>query len=228
MKKKEKQNNNNKQFSIKNISPKTDSQLNMIKSYFEQKHIVAFGSAGTGKTYIACYLALRDVFDKVKDKIIIIRSAVPTREMGYLPGSLESKSSVYTQPYIEIFNDLLQNENGWKYLINNSIVNFNTTSFIRGVTIENSVVIIDEFQNLNKHELYSLLTRMGENTQIILCGDTKQTDLRRETSCFEWLMTIADILDNWFEKIYFSKYDIIRSDFVKDLIIASEDLDSNK
>ena len=213
-------------FSLADIQPKTEAQRMMMAGYLEGQNVVAYGSAGSGKSFIACYLALKDLQDKEKQKIIIVRSAVPTRDQGFLPGSLEEKSAVYQIPYVNIINELCQNGAAWEILTKKETIQFMTTSYVRGVTLDDAVIIVDEFQNMSQHEIYSLLTRVGENTQVILCGDTKQSDLnkKREESCFEWMMKVADRMPDWFDPVRFMPCDIVRSEFVKKLIMVTEDL----
>ncbi len=211
--------------SIKHIEPMTWAQTDMMEAYARGANVVATGSAGTGKSYIASYLALNTLLQRQVGKIIVVRSAVPTRDMGHLPGSLQEKSEIYTIPYKQIFNDLCENGTAWDILVKKNMVEFITTSYVRGITLENCVIIIDEFQSMTSHELYSVLTRTGKDSRIIVCGDTKQTDLdgRREKSSFEWFMGVVQKMPAWFHQTNFLKEDIVRSDFVKALIMAVEE-----
>ena len=216
---------NKELLTVRHITPMTWAQTNMIEGYARGANVVAVGSAGTGKSFIASYLALNSLFTKEVEKIVVVRSAVPTRDMGHLPGTLQEKSEVYTIPYKQIFNDLCENGTAWDILTKKNMVEFITTSYVRGITLENSVVIVDEFQSMTAHELYSVLTRMGKGTRLIICGDTKQTDLdgRKEKSCYEWFMGVAEKMPEWFDTTNFLQQDIVRSDFVKALIMAVED-----
>jgi phosphate starvation-inducible PhoH-like protein len=216
---------NKELLTVRHITPMTWAQTNMIESYARGANVVAVGSAGTGKSFIASYLALNSLFSKEVEKIVVVRSAVPTRDMGHLPGTLQEKSEVYTIPYKQIFNDLCENGTAWDILTKKNMVEFITTSYVRGITLENSVVIVDEFQSMTSHELYSVLTRMGKGTRLIICGDTKQTDLdgRKEKSCYDWFMGVATKMPEWFDTTNFLQQDIVRSDFVKALIMAVED-----
>jgi len=209
---------------VRHIKPMTWAQQNMIEAYARGANVVAVGSAGTGKSFIASYLALNQLLGKQVEKIVVVRSAVPTRDMGHLPGTLQEKSEVYTIPYKQIFNDLCENGTAWDILTKKNMVEFITTSYVRGITLENAVVIIDEFQSMTAHELYSVLTRTGKGTRIIICGDTKQTDLdgRKEKSCYDWFMGVAEKMPEWFDVTHFIQSDIVRSDFVKALIMAVE------
>lgn len=216
---------NKDQLSCRHIEAATFAQTQMIEGYARGAHVVATGSAGTGKSFIASYLALNSLFSREVEKIVVVRSAVPTRDVGFLPGTLQEKTEVYTIPYKQIFNDLCENGTAWDILTKKFMVEFITTSYVRGITLDNAVVIIDEFQSMTPHELYSVLTRMGVGTRVIICGDTKQSDLdgKREKSCFDWFMTVSQKMGDWFEVINFTHHDIVRSKFVKDLIMAVED-----
>jgi len=217
---------NSKEFlKVRHITPMTWAQQNMIEAFARGANVVAVGSAGTGKSFLASYLALNELLGKQVEKIVVVRSAVPTRDMGHLPGTLQEKSEVYTIPYKQIFNDLCENGTAWDILTKKNMVEFITTSYVRGITLENAVVIVDEFQSMTTHELYSVLTRTGTNTRLIICGDTKQTDLdgRREKSCYDWFMGVAQKMPSWFDVTTFMHSDIVRSDFVKALIMAVED-----
>lgn len=209
---------------VKPIQPITKPQEQMIEAFNEGLNVVAIGSAGTGKSFIASYLALESLFNKQFNKIVVVRSAVPTRDMGHLPGNLQEKSEIYTIPYKQIFNTLCDNGTAWDILIKKNMVEFITTSYVRGITLENSIIIVDEFQSMTNHELYSVLTRTGQDSQLIICGDTKQNDLhsKREHSCFEWFVNIVKRMPNWFNLTTFEQEDIVRSEFVKALITAVE------
>lgn len=209
---------------VRHVTPMTWAQTNMIEAYARGANVVAVGSAGTGKSFIASYLALNSLFSKEVEKIVVVRSAVPTRDMGHLPGTLQEKSEVYTIPYKQIMNDLCENGTAWDILTKKGMVEFITTSYVRGITLENAIVIIDEFQSMTAHELYSVLTRAGKGTRIIVCGDTRQTDLdgRKEKSCYDWFMQVATKMPEWFDVTNFLQADIVRSEFVKALIMAVE------
>lgn len=209
---------------VRHISAMTWAQTNMIEGYARGANVIAVGSAGTGKSFIGSYLALNSLFTKEVEKIVIVRSAVATRDMGFLPGSIQEKSEVFSIPYKQIFNDLCENGTAWDILTKKNMVEFITTSYVRGITLENSIVIIDEFQSMTAHELYSVLTRLGKGSRLIICGDTKQTDLdgRKEKSCYDWFMGVANKMHDWFEITTFLQADIVRSPFVKALIMATE------
>ena len=161
----------------------TQNQKIAYDSWDEGDHLVLCGSAGTGKTFIGMYLALADVLDKSyeQDKLVIVRSVVPTREMGYLPGSIEEKVDAYTAPYRAIATELFNEKLAYDMLETQGAISFMSTSFIRGQTIDNAIILVDEMQNLTYHELDSIITRVGRNTRIIFSGDYYQSDLNKET-----------------------------------------------
>ena len=167
------------------IEPLTDNQKKLFESYAEGKHLVAYGAAGTGKTFITLYNALADVLDERTpyEKIYLVRSLVSTREIGFLPGDHDDKASLYQIPYKNMVKYMFQmpSDPDFEMLYGNlktqETISFWSTSFIRGTTLDNCIVIVDEFQNLNFHELDSIVTRVGENSKIMFCGDATQTDL---------------------------------------------------
>ena len=215
------------------IKPLTDNQQRLFDSYNEDKHLVAYGCAGTGKTFITLYNALKDVLDEITpyDKIYIVRSLVSTREIGFLPGDHEDKSSLYQIPYKNMVQAMfdLPNDSDYEMLYGKlkeqETISFWSTSFIRGTTFDNSILIIDEFQNLNFHELDSIITRVGEDCKIIFCGDARQSDLTKqnERNGIVDFMTILRKMSS-FELIEFQTDDIVRSGLVKEYLIAKEEL----
>ena len=169
------------------IEPLTDNQKKLFDAYAEGKNVVAYGAAGTGKTFITLFNALMDVFNPESpyEKIYIVRSLVSTREIGFLPGDHEDKSSLYQIPYKNMVKYMFQmpSDSDFEMLYGNlksqETISFWSTSFIRGTTFDNAIIIIDEYQNLNFHELDSIITRVGENSKICFCGDATQTDLQK-------------------------------------------------
>ena len=205
---------NSLNFYLKEIEPLTKSQLEVFES---TKNLMLHGCAGTGKTYISLYLALDDMQKGEYDKIVIVRSAVPTREMGFLPGTEEEKSKVYENPYVNILQELFcRGDNPYGQLKQKGVINFITTSYIRGVTFQDTVIIVDECQNMTFHELDSIITRVGHNCRIIFCGDFFQADLKGNG-----LKQFINIIKrmNEFDFIEFGISDIVRSDFVKNYLI---------
>ena len=227
MSKRQKKNPDNKtnQFELKHVRPLTKNQQETFDRYDEGKNLVLHGFSGTGKTYISLYLALEEVLkDNTTpfEKIIIIRSVVPSREIGYLPGSLKEKVKVYEEPYKEICDDLFARGDGYEILKMKGTIHFTTTSYLRGLTFNNAIVIVDEAQNLVYSELYTTLTRLGDNSKLIMCGDFRQTDLKKHeanNSLIHMINILKDMSNVSF--IEFDKDDIVRSDFVKELIIKS-------
>ena len=204
--------------SLAEIEPLTKNQLEAFES---DKNLILHGIAGTGKTFISCYLAFDDMVKGVYNNLVIIRSAVPTRDIGCLPGSEKEKASVYEEPYKEIALELFQRGDAYEILKTKGLVHFMTTSFVRGITLKDAVIMVDECQNMSFHELDSIITRVGTNCRVIFCGDFRQSDLK--TNGIESFM---EILKNMgaFEFIDFEIKDIVRSEFVKDYIIAKTEL----
>ena len=211
------------------ITPITDNQKRLFDSYDEGKHIIAYGAAGTGKTFITLYNALKDVLNENTpyDKIYIVRSLVATREIGFLPGDHEDKSSYYQIPYKHMVKYMFQmpSDADFEMLYGNlraqETIKFWSTSFLRGTTLDNAIIIVDEFQNLNFHELDSIITRVGENTKIVFCGDASQSDLTKtnERNGIVDFMKIIRAMPS-FEMIEFGIDDIVRSGLVKEYLIA--------
>lgn len=212
-------------FTLEKILPMNARQKQMMNAFENGKNIIGVGSAGSGKSYIACYLALKQLISGEISKIIIARSAVNVRNIGHLPGSIDEKVSIYGLPFKTIIDKLCGCGTAWDSLVRKGYIEFITTSYIRGLTLENCVVIIDELQNMDPQECESLLTRLGENCQVILCGDTRQNDLfrKREISCYEWLLKVVGKLEEYFEVIHFTSEDIVRSEICKAIIMAIED-----
>ena len=211
------------------IEPLTENQKRLFKSYEEGKHLVAYGVAGTGKTFITLYNALNDVLstDTPYDKIYLVRSLVSTREIGFLPGDHEDKSYLFQVPYKNMVKYMFQmpSDADFEMLYGNlkaqETIKFWSTSFIRGTTLDNAIVIVDEFQNLNFHELDSIITRVGENTKIMFCGDATQTDLVKtnERNGIVDFMRILRAMPS-FDVIEFNIEDIVRSGLVREYIVA--------
>lgn len=209
---------------IKTIKPLTPTQTDMFHAWCQGDNICAHGSAGTGKTFLAFYLALEELFTQKYQKIILVRSAVPTRDIGFLPGTLEEKMQQYEQPYHDIMHELLGRGSTYSDMKEAGVVEFHSTSFLRGLTWDNAIVIVDEVENLTFHEIDNVMTRIGENTRIIFTGDTRQTDLdgsKRLGS--EGLTQALKVFEHMksFTTIQFSEMDIVRSDLVKSWIVAS-------
>ena len=219
-----------KQHSIKidelyTYEPLTENQKKAYNSWDDGDHLCLTGTAGTGKTFVALYLALESILEKQGPyhKITVIRSVVPTRDMGYLPGTKEEKQEVFETPYKNIMVELLGDDSPYRRLVHNHQLQFITTSYIRGMTIDNSIIIVDEMQNLNFHELDSVITRVGHNCRLIFCGDYHQSDFK-ECGEREGIMKFMRIIESMkdFTIVNFGWEDIVRSDFVRDYIMAKE------
>ena len=215
------------------IEPLTENQKKLFESYSEGKHLVAYGCAGTGKTFISLYNALRDVLDETTpyEQIYIVRSLVATREIGFLPGDHDDKSALYQIPYKNMVKYMFQmpSDADFEMLYGNlksqETVKFWSTSFIRGTTLDNSIIIVDEFSNLNFHELDSIITRVGENSRICFCGDAEQSDLIK-TNERNGIIDFMNVLRKMpsFEIIEFGIEDIVRSGLVKEYLTAKHEL----
>ena len=210
------------------IKPKTFAQQLTFDAYDHGDHLLLHGMAGTGKTFISLYLALRELFEdpsSIYHNITIVRSVVPTRDIGFLPGKEDEKIGVYEEPYKAICNELFGRGDAYDILKHKELVNFMCTSFVRGLTLDNTIVIIDEVNNMNFHELDSIITRIGENCRVIFCGDFRQSDLtkQQERNGLLNFMKIIDTLSG-FEHVEFTENDIVRSLLVKEYIIAREQL----
>ena len=214
---------------MKDIDPLTDNQKRLFDSYNSDKHIVAYGCAGTGKTFITLYNALRDVLDENTpyQNVYLVRSLIATREIGFLPGDHEDKSSLYQIPYKSMVKYMFQmsSDVDFEMLYGNlkaqETIKFWSTSFLRGTTLDNAIIIVDEFQNLNFHELDSIITRVGENTRICFCGDATQSDLQKtneRNGIIDFMKVIRSMPS--FDIIEFGTDDIVRSGLVKEYIIA--------
>ena len=214
---------------LKEIDPLTPNQELLYNSYAQNKNVVAYGCAGTGKTFITLYNALQDVLDENSpyEKIYIVRSLVATREIGFLPGDHEDKSSLYQIPYKNMVKHMFKmpDDAAFEMLYGNlktqGTIGFWSTSFIRGTTLDKSIIIVDEFQNLNFHELDSIITRVGEDTKIMFCGDATQSDLIK-TNEKNGIIDFMRILRSMpsFDIVEFSVEDIVRSGLCKEYIIA--------
>ena len=210
------------------IKPLTDNQTLAFENYEMGKNLLLHGAAGTGKTFITLYLALQEVLDENTpyDKIYIVRSLVPTREIGFLPGDHEDKSALYQIPYKNMVRYMfsMPDDNSFDMLYDNlraqETISFWSTSFIRGVTLDNAIVIVDEFSNLNFHELDSMITRIGEDSKIMFCGDITQSDLVKEndkTGVSDFIRILQSMQE--FSCIEFGIDDIVRSGLVREYLI---------
>ena len=218
---------------MREIEPLTENQKKLFNTYADDKNVVAYGAAGTGKTFITLYNALQDVLDENTpfEKIYIVRSLVATREIGFLPGDHEDKSDIYQIPYKNMVKYMfsLPTEADFEMLYGNlktqGTISFWSTSFIRGTTLDRAIIIVDEFQNLNFHELDSIITRIGEDSKIMFCGDATQSDLLkdRERNGIADFMKVLRMMPSM-NIVEFGVEDIVRSGLVKEYILAKMEL----
>ena len=215
------------------IKPLTPSQEKVFDAWEKNKHLFLFGAAGTGKSFVTMYLALKDILDERTpyNKLYIVRSLVPTREIGFLPGDHEDKANLYQIPYKNMVRFMFEmpDDPSFEMLYSNlksqDTISFWSTSFIRGTTIDNSIVLVDESENLNFHELDSIITRLGVNSRIIFAGDAAQSDLikaHEKTGIMDFKKIIDDMDE--FESIEFGIDDIVRSGLVKSYLISKINL----
>ena len=214
---------------LREVEPLTDNQIKAFDAYDAGKHLFLYGCAGTGKTFVAMYLALREILTGTSsyEKLYLVRSLVPTREIGFLPGDHDDKSNLYQIPYKNMVEHMFKmpDDPAYNMLYDNlkaqETISFWSTSFLRGTTLDNSIVIVDECQNLNFHELDSIITRVGQNCKIIFAGDALQTDLIKtnEKNGILDFMKILEVMDE-FESIEFDVNDIVRSGLIKSYIIS--------
>lgn len=210
---------------LKSIVPLTENQGRTYTSFQEDQNLLLHGVAGTGKTFIALYLALDAVIKGTSPKpIVILRSVVPSRDMGFLPGSMEEKIAVYEDPYRSICAELTDHPTAYDYFKKNNYMQFSTTSYLRGLTFSDNTIIVDEAQNMSFSELDTIMTRVGKGCRVIFCGDFRQSDLLRSEER-RGLITFMDIIHKMrsFTCIEFTKDDIVRSELVKEYIIAKLD-----
>jgi predicted ribonuclease YlaK len=210
---------------LKTFSPLTDNQKLFFDAYKRGDYFVALhGVAGTGKTFCALYKAIEEVLDKSNpfDKIIVVRSAVQSREIGHLPGDVNEKMEIYEQPYRQICETLFGRKDAWDRLEEQGHISFISTSFIRGMSFDDAIIIVDEMQNLTYEEIDTVMTRVGYRSKIMWCGDYRQTDLNKRKSDVTGILKFFDIAQHMsaFTRIEFTVDDIVRSSLVKDYILA--------
>jgi len=212
---------------LKAFEPLTENQAKFFEAYKHGDYFTMLcGSAGTGKSFIACYKAIEEVLDKTSSfhRVVIVRSAVQSRDLGFTPGSVEDKMSLYEQPYMQIYHTLFGRRDSYEALKECGRIEFISTSFIRGMSFDDAIIIVDECQNMTFEELSTIMTRVGYRSKIIFCGDYKQTDLYRnnkDKSGMKKFHEIAKMMPS-FTNIEFTTDDIVRSSLVKDFLIAVE------
>ena len=210
---------------LKTFDPLTQNQKLFFDAYKRGDYFVALhGVAGTGKTFCALYKAIEEVMDKSNpfNKIIVVRSAVQSREIGHLPGDVNEKMDIYQQPYRQICETLFGRKDAWDRLEEQGYIQFISTSFIRGMSFDNAIIIVDEMQNLTYEEIDTVMTRVGHMSKIVWCGDYRQTDLNKKKNDMSGILKFFDIAMHMssFTRIEFTADDIVRSSLVKDYILA--------
>ena len=218
---------------LSTIKPVTDSQKIVFDSWKGGLNQFLYGCAGTGKTFISLYLALQEVLkhETPYDKVIVVRSLIPTREIGFLPGDEEDKAALYQVPYSNMMQFMFEqpNEQAFSMLYDRLKAQgsfyFLSTSFLRGLTFDNSIIIVDECQNLNFHELDTIITRVGQDSKIFFCGDFGQSDLTRlneRNGLMDFLQILQEMQE--FNCTEFDIGDIVRSGFVRSYLIQKTKL----
>jgi len=214
-------------FNLKTVNPLTENQRIAFDAFDDGKHLMLHGMAGTGKTFIALSKTIDALMSNkgVQNKIYIVRSVVPTRDMGFLPGNQKEKMKVYEAPYYAICTELFDRSDAYEILKQKNAIEFISTSFIRGITMNNCYVIVDEVNNMTFHELDSVITRIGKGCRVLFCGDFRQSDLTKEQerNGLKDFMKIVDKLND-FVHVDFLEQDIVRSKLVKEYIIARQKL----
>jgi phosphate starvation-inducible protein PhoH len=209
---------------LKTFEPLTNNQRIFFDAYKRGDYFMALhGVAGTGKTFIALYKALEEVLERGNpfDKIIIVRSAVQSRDIGHLPGDIDEKLEIYQQPYRQLCHTMFGRSDAFQRLEEQGHIKFICTSFIRGMSFDNAIIIVDEMQNMNFEEIDTVMTRVGHRSKIIWCGDYRQTDLRKKDDK-SGILKFFDIAHHMkaFTRVEFDANDIVRSSLVKDYILA--------
>jgi phosphate starvation-inducible PhoH-like protein len=213
-------------FNLRHFDPLTENQRWTFKAFSEDMNLMLHGIAGTGKSFMAMYLSLKQILNNpecVYKKVVIVRTVVPTRDMGFLPGNNKEKTKVYEAPYYAICHELFGRGDAYDYLKNKNLVEFISTSFIRGITLNDCIVIVDEMQNATLHELDSVITRVGHNCKVIFCGDFRQSDFTREhekNGLNDFMRVVKNMRS--FELVEFDAEDIVRSALVKEYIILKD------
>jgi phosphate starvation-inducible PhoH-like protein len=207
---------------LKDFAPLTENQAIARNDFEDGKNLLLTGYAGTGKTYIALHLGLQAIHSGDQKHIGIYRSAVASRDIGFLPGTEEEKMAVYEPPYRAIVNQILGRSDAYDILKTKGLIKFESTSFLRGKTFDNTYIVIDEAQNLDDGEINTVMTRIGKNTRVAICGDIRQTDLAYHKSGIAFLQKALKRMPKYFSIVEMEADDIVRSGIVKDWILAVE------
>lgn len=221
-------NNPQHAFSLTPVKPMTPNQQKMFDLFADDYDLFVHGYAGTGKTLLSLFLGLSDILssDTERDNVTIVRSVVPSRDMGFLPGNAKEKAKIYELPYADACATLVPGKpNAYEAMKASGLINFTTTSFLRGMTFKNSVIYIDEIQNMCDNEIHTIMTRIGEGCRLIVTGDVRQTDLMRDhekLGCMTFIKTMERMPT--FANVEFGIEDILRSSFVKDYIVARAEI----
>lgn len=215
-------------FELKKVEPLTENQGSAFEAYERGKNLMLHGIAGTGKSFLSLYLSLREIMSNPSSqykRVVIVRSVVPTRDMGFLPGNNREKAKVYEAPYYAICTELFGRGDAYDILKQKNLVEFISTSFIRGITLNNCIIVVDEMQNMTMHELDSIITRVGKHCKIIFSGDFRQSDFTKsqEKSGLVDFMRIIERM-KMFHFVDFDENDIVRSGLVKSYIIEKDKL----
>jgi phosphate starvation-inducible protein PhoH len=203
------------------FQPKTENQARVVGAYKNGQNVVMSGMAGTGKTFVALSIALQELARSRAERVVIFRSAVPTRDMGFMPGTLAEKQAPYETPYRSVVTELYGRSDAYDILKKSGVIEFSTTSYLRGLTIKDSVIIVDESQNMTFHEADSIMTRIGDGTRIIFCGDYTQSDLVRDADRHgirRFFGVLSDMSE--FSFVEMGIDDIVRSDIIRSYILA--------
>lgn len=212
---------------LRTIDPLTPNQKLFFQHFEQYEAFLLYGSSGTGKSYSILYKSLESILNKSSpfEQLIIIRNTIPTTDVGFLPGDLETKNLAYEEPYKQITSDLLNRPDAYSRLKEQKYLTFLNASYLRGITFDNSIVFVDEIQNANWHTIRTIISRIGINSKIILAGDTKQSDMTKKygNSGFHELLQVANNMKEFY-MIQFIPDDIVRSSFTKKFVITCENL----